>query len=91
VPDAAGIAALAGATGIGVASYLALTMAMRMGEVSVITPFRYSRLVFALILAVALLGERPDMATLIGSAIVVGSGIYTLIRTHRANRTHTTH
>jgi drug/metabolite transporter (DMT)-like permease len=90
VPDAAGMAALAGATGVGVASYLALTMAMRMGEVSVITPFRYSRLVFALILAVVLLGERPDMATLIGSAIVVGSGIYTLIRTHRANRTAAT-
>jgi drug/metabolite transporter (DMT)-like permease len=90
VPDAAGAVALAAATVIGVASYLALTIAMRTGEVSVVTPFRYSRLVFALVLAVVFLGERPDMATLVGSAIVVASGLYTLIRTHRTNRTDST-
>ncbi|MFN3970024.1 MAG: DMT family transporter [Gemmobacter sp.] len=86
VPDAAGAGALLGAVGVGVAAYLALTIAMRTGEVSVVTPFRYSRLVFALVLAVLLLGEVPDGATLLGSGIVVGSGIYTLFRTHRANR-----
>ena len=86
LPDARALAALALAVAVGVAAYLALTIAMRTGEVSVVTPFRYSRLVFALILAVVLLGERPDAAMLAGSAIVVGSGLYTLIRTHRANR-----
>ena len=68
---------------VGVAGYYALTSAMRMGDVGVITPFRYTRLVFALILGVALFGERPDGYTLIGSAIIVASGIYTLIRGRR--------
>ena len=64
----------------------ATTSAMRTGEVSVVTPFRYTRLVFALILGVLVFHERPDAATLIGSAIVVGAGIYTLLRTRRTHR-----
>ena len=64
---------------VGVGAYYALTAAMRMGDVGVITPFRYTRLVFGLILGVTLFGERPDGYTLLGSAIIVASGIYTLI------------
>lgn len=80
MPDLAASGQLLAATVVGVAAYYALTAAMRMGDVGVITPFRYTRLVFALILGVALFNERPDGYTLIGSAIIVASGIYTLIR-----------
>jgi drug/metabolite transporter (DMT)-like permease len=66
-----------------VLAYNALTGAMRTGEVSVVTPYRYTRLVFALILGTLIFGEHPDAMTLIGSAIVVGTGLYTLIRTAR--------
>jgi drug/metabolite transporter (DMT)-like permease len=76
------------ATGFGVAAYYGLTAAMRMGEVSVITPFRYTRLIFALILGVAVFGERPDAATLAGSAIIIASGLYTLARARRVAREH---
>lgn len=72
--------ALAGATVFGVAGYYALTAAMRTGEVSVVTPFRYTRLLFALVFGMVLFAERPDAATLLGSAIIVTSGIYTLLR-----------
>lgn len=84
LPDVAMAAQLAGAVVVGVTAYWALTVAMRTGEVSVVTPFRYTRLVFALILGVVVFGERPDLATLIGSAIVVAAGIYTLLRSRRA-------
>ena len=83
VPSALATGQLAAATVIGVMTYYALTSAMRMGEVSVITPFRYTRLVFALILGASVFGERPDAATLLGSAVIVGSGIYTLLRSRR--------
>lgn len=63
--------------------YHALTSAMRTGEISFVTPFRYTRLVFALILAVLFLDEHPDSYTLIGSALIVGSGLYALIRGNR--------
>jgi drug/metabolite transporter (DMT)-like permease len=79
-PDPAAALALAGACGVGVVAYYWLTAAMRVGEVSVVTPYRYSRLLFALALGAVIFGERPDSLTLIGSGIVIGSGLYTIIR-----------
>ncbi|WP_149140052.1 DMT family transporter [Gemmobacter caeruleus] len=73
------------AVAVGVFAYWALTVAMRTGEVSVVTPFRYTRLVFALILGALVFAERPDAATLIGSAIVVAAGVYTLLRSRKVN------
>jgi len=69
-----------GAIVFGVAGYGALTTAMRTGEVAAVTPFRYSRLVFALILSVLAFGEHPDAMTLAGSAVIVACGIALLTR-----------
>ena len=56
---------------------------MRLGEVSVVAPFRYTRLVFALAIAVVFLGERPAGTTLLGAGIVVGSGLYAFARARK--------
>lgn len=80
MPDAKGVALLAGGTVFAMLGYHALTYAMRTGDVSAVTPFRYTRLVFAMVLAMALFGERPDLATWAGAALVVGSGIFALSR-----------
>lgn len=77
---------MAAALGFGVLAYYAIVAAMRMGDVAVITPFRYSRLVFALIFGMVFFGERPDLATLAGSALIVASGIYTFWREARLQR-----
>ncbi len=76
---------IAGAVLLGVAAYYAIVAAMRVGDVSFVTPFRYSRLIFALIVGVVVFGESPDLPMLIGSAIIVASGIYTVWR-ERKNR-----
>ena len=74
---------LALALGCGVAAYYAIVAAMRVGEVAVVTPFRYTRLVFALGVGVMVFGERPDGWTLTGAAVIVASGLYTLMRETR--------
>jgi drug/metabolite transporter (DMT)-like permease len=74
------------AAGVGVAAYYAIIAAMRTGEVAIVTPFRYSRIVFALILGMTFFGERLDLWTLIGAAVVVFSGLYTLLREARLIR-----
>ena len=61
-------------------SYFMLVLATRKGDISVISPFRYSRLIFALVLAILVLNERPDTLTLFGAAIIVASGYYTIWR-----------
>jgi drug/metabolite transporter (DMT)-like permease len=83
MPNAAGLIRVAAATVLGVAAYTALTGAMRTGEVSAVTPFRYTRLLFAVILGWAVFDENPDAQTLAGSAVVVASGIYVLTQSRR--------
>jgi len=61
-------------------SYFMLVLATRKGDISVISPFRYSRLIFALVLAILVLNERPDNLTLFGAAIIVVAGYYTIWR-----------
>jgi len=77
---------IAAALCLGIAAYWAIIAAMRLGEVSVITPFRYSRLVFALIIGVVVFRERPDAITLIGATIIIGSGLYTFARERARKR-----
>jgi len=77
-PTPANLLPILGAILFGVTAYWALTKAMRTGEVAVVTPFRYTRLLFALILGVFVFRESLDTATLAGAAIVVASGVYTL-------------
>ena len=67
---------------IGCIAYFMITTAMRIGEISFVTPFRYSRMVFALILGMLFFNERPDALTLLGAAIIIASGLYTLWREH---------
>ena len=69
---------------MGVVGYSCLTGAMRTGEIGVVAPFRYIRLVFAMILGVLVFAERPDAMTLLGSAVIVASGLYTVFRGQRA-------
>lgn len=71
---------------IGVVAYMMLVLSTRAGNIAATTPFRYSRLVFAMLLGVIFFGERPDAWTLTGSAIIVVAGLYTLMREIRLNR-----
>jgi drug/metabolite transporter (DMT)-like permease len=63
-----------------ITGYGLLVAATRLGEASAVAPFRYARLIFALVLAMVVFGERLDALTLAGSAIIVGSGLYTIWR-----------
>lgn len=67
----------------GFLGYTSLTNAMRTGEVSAVTPFRYTRLLFGIGLGMLVFGERPDMPTIVGSLVVVASGLYILVRGRR--------
>ncbi|WP_171122312.1 MULTISPECIES: DMT family transporter [unclassified Ruegeria] len=69
-----------GAIGFGVLAYYAIVTAMRIGEASALTPFRYTRLVFSIAAGMLMFGERPDVMTLAGASLIILSGMYTFIR-----------
>lgn len=70
----------------GLAGYITMVIATRLGEISAIAPFRYSRLVFAIILGMAVFGERPDFWTLAGACLIAVAGCYTMWREARLRR-----
>lgn len=82
-PDAPTLALIGGAAVFGISAYAALTTAMRAGEIAVVTPFRYTRLLFAMVLGVTVFGERPDAITLTGAAIIVICGVIILGQNRR--------
>ena len=86
VPSSKDILFFAGASAFGVIAYYSIVIAARTGEMSVISPFRYSRLVFAMLLSIIVLSERPDMLTLLGAAIIVASGVNTFVRENILNK-----
>jgi drug/metabolite transporter (DMT)-like permease len=70
----------------GLLGYYAIVAASRLGDIAFVTSFRYSRMLFALIIGALFFGERPDLLTLAGAALIVGSGLYTLLRERRLTR-----
>jgi drug/metabolite transporter (DMT)-like permease len=64
---------------LGLATFL-LTLAFRNVDISVVAPFRYCLLLFALIAGFLVFGELPDLVALAGAALIVGSGLYVLHR-----------
>lgn len=68
------------ALAIGMVAYYGIVAAMRVGEISFVTPFRYTRLLFAMVVGIVIFSERPDMLTYVGATIIVASGIYTVWR-----------
>ncbi|MFT4729809.1 MAG: drug/metabolite transporter (DMT)-like permease [Granulosicoccus sp.] len=68
---------------VGVAAYSALTAAMRNGEISFVAPFRYTRLIFALLSGVVVFSEVPDAFMLLGSTLIILSGLFSLNRARK--------
>lgn len=83
VPDRLQFGLLACTLLVGIIAYYMVVAAMRVGDIPVVTPFRYTRLVFALVVALLVFGERPDALTYIGAAVIVAAGLFTLWRETR--------
>ena len=62
---------------------LCVSSAMRLAEVSAISPFRYIRVVFGIGAGILILGEKVDAPTYIGCVIVVAAGLYSWFRERR--------
>jgi drug/metabolite transporter (DMT)-like permease len=68
------------------AAYALIVVALRTGEIAVVSPFRYSVILWAIAAGVLIWGEVPDAASLAGIAIVAGAGLYTFHRERVARR-----
>ncbi len=86
LPDGVQSAFILAALIVGPVGYYMIVAAMRVGEVAVVTPYRYVRLVFAMIIGVFAFGEVLDFYTLLGASIIIGSGLFTIYRERMARK-----
>jgi drug/metabolite transporter (DMT)-like permease len=71
---------LASAAGILIMGYMFSVMAMRIGDVAIIAPFRYTSLIVAIFLGWLVFDTLPGVWTVLGAVVVVATGLYTYLR-----------
>lgn len=79
-------AMLAGASSMLIMGYLFIVMAMRVGDVAIVAPFRYSALIWAILLGWFVFDEFPRALTFVGAGVVVATGLYTYLREYQLQR-----
>lgn len=60
--------------------YQTIILSLREGDISFIAPFRYMALLWSIFFGFLVFGDIPDIAMIAGSAVIVGSGLYSLYR-----------
>ena len=65
---------------------LFLTASLRFAPVSVVVPFDYTQLLWAVLLGWLIFGDEPPTTTWSGAGIIIASGLYTLYREHKLGR-----
>ncbi len=87
VAPGAGLVVLLGVSAVFILlGYLFSIMAVRVGDLAVVVPYRYTGLIWALILGLLIFGEWPDGLTLAGAALIVATGFYTFMRERQLSR-----
>jgi len=74
---------------LGALGYMLLIASIRLAEVAVVMPFRYSRIIFLLVIGVIVFGEKPNTLMLIGASLIIISGTYMMWREQRVKVTAT--
>jgi drug/metabolite transporter (DMT)-like permease len=72
-----------------VIGYQFIIMAMRVGDISFIAPFRYTALLWSILLGLFIFGDVPDLPMILGASIIVCSGLYALYRERIVGRRKT--
>ena len=76
VPDINMIVILATMITLGSLGFFFMTGAVRLGDMSVVIPFRYTRILFSVAAGILILGEEVNAFTVFGSALTILSGLY---------------
>jgi drug/metabolite transporter (DMT)-like permease len=83
-PQDFGLFMLAGCISIG--ALLSVNRSLILAPASVVVPYQYSMIIWAVIFGYVVFGDVPSRATLIGAAIIIGAGFYIFLRERAVQR-----
>lgn len=85
-PDLLGWALLIGCGFVGCISHLCLINALQSAPASVVAPFSYSSIIWATAMGFAIWGDVPQVTTVLGATLIIGSGLYIFLREKKRER-----
>jgi drug/metabolite transporter (DMT)-like permease len=83
MPDLRALWLLAGIGALGTAAHLALTWSLRFAPTATVAPMQYLEIPLAVLIGLVLFRELPGPLALIGIALVMGAGLYIILREQR--------
>jgi drug/metabolite transporter (DMT)-like permease len=88
-PSFASLGLFAAAGCISVSALLCVNRSLKLAPASVVVPYQYSMIVWAVMFGYLVFGDVPSLATIIGAAIIIGAGFYIFLRERALGREET--
>jgi drug/metabolite transporter (DMT)-like permease len=88
-PSLGSLGLFAAAGCISVAALLCVNRSLKLAPASVVVPYQYSMIVWAVMFGIVVFGDVPSMATIAGAAIIIGAGLYIFLRERDLGRSET--
>jgi drug/metabolite transporter (DMT)-like permease len=88
-PSAASLAMFAVAGVISISALLCVNRSLKLAPASVVVPYQYSMIVWAVMFGIIVFGDVPSPATILGAAIIIGAGLYIFLRERDLGREDT--
>jgi len=85
-PHLGSLALFATAGCISVSALLCVNRSLKLAPASIVAPYQYSMIVWAIMFGYLVFGDMPSIATLAGAAIIIGAGLYIFLRERRLGR-----
>jgi drug/metabolite transporter (DMT)-like permease len=74
---------------ISVTALFCVNRSLKLAPASVVVPYQYSMIIWAVMFGYAVFGDVPSMATIVGAAIIIGAGLYIFLRERDLGRKET--
>jgi len=88
-PSLGSLAMFAAAGCISVTALICVNRSLKLAPASVVVPYQYSMIVWAVMFGIAVFGDVPQPATIVGAAIIIGAGLYIFLRERKLGREET--
>jgi len=88
-PDLGSLVLFAAAGCISVSALLCVNRSLKLAPASVVVPYQYSMIVWAVMFGYVVFGDKPSVATIAGAAIIIGAGLYIFLRERKLGRGET--
>jgi drug/metabolite transporter (DMT)-like permease len=85
-PNAGSLALFAAAGCISVTALVCVNRSLKLAPASVVVPYQYSMIIWAVMFGITVFGDVPQPATIVGAAIIIGAGLYIFLRERKLGR-----